>query len=163
MAGSGLYTNKIEYYVIAQSDAWVFGVWRDAYRPYRYSDAVPSDRPFVQYKTGSYSLDVAENEDYCTVIEPQEIADNKSVNNDINETVRLIGTVTSISDDWVIGITTQDNRNYQVKIIDNNETGSPLKVGEKIAVGCEVNKRDKSLSTYGANILVYSVYEGATY
>lgn len=165
---SGLYTSKIEYYVVAKSDAWTFGSWLDSYRPYRYSDAVPSDRPFVQYKTGMVAMDNASAttgiENYATALEPEDkdlvtSAQNKSE----NKTIRLLGIVTGISDDWAVTIKAQDNKDYIIKIKDKNATGSPLVLGEKIGISCEVNEIDGTLSAVGADILVYSVYEGATY
>jgi hypothetical protein len=106
-----------------------------------------------------------------TAIEP-ELPDyiEYDYNRNIKETIRIMGYVTHISDDWVITVEVRGadaeyiktGDKVQIKIRDNNKFGSPLKVGERIQIISDVDDL-YGLSAEGDDIRVYSVYKNSKY
>ncbi len=155
---TNLYTNKIVYYVDVYDDTWATGQYYRVYRPYRYTDAAPTDRPFVQEKStalsDNYDLLYMENyNNYCTVIDNVDMIENYSQNIENSDKIRVIGDITYISNDFdYIIIKNSEGVEQTIKLSDKNEFGPKIEVGMTIKAGCTY--KDQVYYTDGMSYMI---------
>lgn len=100
------------------------GTYRNAYRPYRYSQDAPTDRPFYVSKSKSVNMS-----DACTLIESE--VDGKSTLYDIkiNAMIKSI-----ISDKEIVVVGIDDNKEYTVKFNTKNGYYNDWKEGWRVNI-----------------------------